>query len=422
MDETYNELNLKFYQPTKVEEVILRETIQDYHSDDWGLTKDNVMLEMGAHTGTLSMYCAKKYGCKVYAFEPCLETYTKLLHNIKLNDLENLVIPSSLAITKDGRDIIVAQNPKNSGANNIYGTEGAPARSARLADTIAGIRSRGENIQVLLMDAEGAEFELLEDPEVVRGIPEFRGEFHARFGDIDALLISLRKVIPNAKPCMQYANLKKTFHKIYEKNTWKSKESHSGPGSELRHTTKIRTWLSPLIQAEAIKSVNDIGCGDFNWMKTIKLKTHYFGYDIVPELIAENQKKYGTRTYPTKDFFVANVIKDKLHVSELSIIRAVIYHLSYKNIWKLLKNVSKYTTRYILISNHAMCRENKDIYDGKFRMLNLVNPPFNFPTPLSVYPDSHVSDEKAEEMLLYKIETINDFLKERQNDEQDNNS
>lgn len=412
MDETYNELNLKFYEPTNVEGVILRETILVYKPDDWGLTKDNAMLEMGAHTGTLSMYCAKKYGCKVYAYEPCIETYDKLLQNIALNDLGHLIVPFNCAVTKDGRDVVVAQNPKNSGANSIYGEGENFIHSITLKEAIQRIRDNGDFIQVLLMDAEGAELELLEDPEVVRGIPEFRGEFHDRCGDIDTLLESLLKVNPNAKPGMQRRDLQKTFTKIYKTNKWKSHETRSGSGAEIKHTRNIRYWLPSFVKGEGIKSIVDAGCGDFNWMKTLKLYVHYYGYDIVQEMIDQNQRLYGTRDYPTRDFFVANIIKDKLHKADLAIVRDVVYHLSYRNIWKVIKNVSKTTSRYLLISSHSVATENHDIRDGRFRRVNLMIPPFSFPLPLQSFPDTHVSDELAEEMLLYRIQTIKDFLEE----------
>ena len=212
MDETYNVLGLKFHDPTQVEPIILRETQTLYHTDDWGLNANNAMLEMGAHTGALSLYCAKKYGCKVFAYEPSRPSYERLVKNIELNSMRHLVIPYLLAITKDGRDIRMFEHPRNSGANNIYAAEGELVPSITLKQAIADVRSF-TTLQVLLMDAEGAEFELLEDLEVVRGIPEFQGEFHKRFGDIDGLLARLKTVLPNAAPAMQYPRVKKKVRK-----------------------------------------------------------------------------------------------------------------------------------------------------------------------------------------------------------------
>jgi len=212
MDETYNVLGLKFHDPTQVEPIILRETQTLYKTDEWGLTANNCMLEMGAHTGALAMYCAKKYGCKVLAYEPSVASFNRLIRNIELNSLGHLIFPFLMAVTKDGRDIRMFEHPWNSGANNIYAAEGVLVPSVTLKQAIAEAR-RIAPLQVLLMDAEGAEFELLEDLEVVRGIPEFRGEFHKRFGDIDGLLARLKTVLPNAAPAMQYPRVKKKVRK-----------------------------------------------------------------------------------------------------------------------------------------------------------------------------------------------------------------
>ena len=45
------------------------------------------------------------------------------------------------------------------------------------------------------------------------------------------------------------------------------------------------------------KSMLDIPCGDFHWMKEIELPLdHYMGADIVKPLIEENQNRYGSET------------------------------------------------------------------------------------------------------------------------------
>jgi FkbM family methyltransferase len=207
--DTLNPLKLKFTEPTRVEEIILAEIRDTYKPDGWGLNLNNVMLEIGGHTGTLSMYCAKKYECKVYVYEPSPVNYKLLVENIRVNNLENLIFTYPYAITKDGRSMRMYQSPTNSGASNIYhGSEkrGDPmVSSVTLARAINGLREAGEFIQVLLMDCEGGEFELLDDLELLRGIPIMRGEFHQQFGDgkIDALLERIRTVIPDSNPYMQ---------------------------------------------------------------------------------------------------------------------------------------------------------------------------------------------------------------------------
>jgi FkbM family methyltransferase len=208
--ENNNPLGLKFIDPTRPERLIQIDILQVYKPDDWGLTPDNVMLEIGANSGAVSMHCAKKYGCKVYAYEPAPATYDLLVKNICINELENLIFTFPYAVTKDGRPVHVKEYPQNRGSGNIYlGGQNDPiVPSIALKRIIEELREAKEFIQVLLMDCEGAEFELLEDLEPLRGIPKFRGEFHdswevMRNGKIEDLLERVKTVIPDSNPYLQ---------------------------------------------------------------------------------------------------------------------------------------------------------------------------------------------------------------------------
>ena len=63
----------------------------------------------------------------------------------------------------------------------------------------------------------------------------------------------------------------KVFDKIYEKNTWGSEESRSGPGSTEKQTRRIREALPTILNNFGIKSMLDLPCGDWNWMKDVDL-------------------------------------------------------------------------------------------------------------------------------------------------------
>ena len=77
-------------------------------------------------------------------------------------------------------------------------------------------------------------------------------------------------------------NLVETFTEIFDKNLWASPESVSGGGSEMQNTEAIRRELPYLIQKFGIKSILDIPCGDWNWMKSVDLcGASYIGADIV---------------------------------------------------------------------------------------------------------------------------------------------
>ena len=76
-----------------------------------------------------------------------------------------------------------------------------------------------------------------------------------------------------------YSN-EKIFTKFYNRNKWGNLESFSGDGSTIKETTKTRKIIENVIKKYKIKSLLDIPCGDFNWMKLINFKMLFFLYSI----------------------------------------------------------------------------------------------------------------------------------------------
>ena len=87
---------------------------------------------------------------------------------------------------------------------------------------------------------------------------------------------------------------KELFTQIYEGYKFGgTNESRSGLGSTLEETSGLRDKIKLLIREKNIKSVVDIPCGDFNWMKEIVFSfENYIGGDIVPQCIIENNERY----------------------------------------------------------------------------------------------------------------------------------
>src|SRR2546421_243508 len=60
------------------------------------------------------------------------------------------------------------------------------------------------------------------------------------------------------------------FSAIYRNRVWlndRPSGSLSGRGSEVENTGPIREWLPEILVTLGARSVLDIGCGDFTWMK-----------------------------------------------------------------------------------------------------------------------------------------------------------
>jgi hypothetical protein len=90
------------------------------------------------------------------------------------------------------------------------------------------------------------------------------------------------------------------FTRIYMQNTWGGRVSRSGTGSEGDFATQKIGLLRNLIEQLEISSILDIGCGDMYWMRDVisvqgsRPILRYLGIDVVPDVIAVNQRSYGT--------------------------------------------------------------------------------------------------------------------------------
>lgn len=171
------------------------------------------------------------------------------------------------------------------------------------------------------------------------------------------------------------------FSIIYKNNYWDNKESISGPGSTLKNTENLRHVLKKIIKKYKVKSIFDAPCGDCNWIKFIfkKNQIKYLGADIVRECVTNNNYKFINKNIKFKQI---DITKDKLPNTDLFICRDFMFHLSYKDNLRFLKNLKRINSKYILISSHTKNKKskinNKDIKSGDFRKINLFKTPFNF--------------------------------------------
>lgn len=197
-----------------------------------------------------------------------------------------------------------------------------------------------------------------------------------------------------------------TFQNIYFLNYWGSLETKSGPGSEISSTIELVNHLNSLIVKLKIKSINDIPCGDFNWMKNINLDNiKYFGGDIVPELIKNNIL---SNHHENIEFKNLDIIKDYIPYADLIVCKDCLVHFSFSEIKESIQNFINSGSKYILTTNFPSLNYNTDIQTGDWRPLNFELPPFSFPKPeMIIYENPNITNsEKCKTMTLWKLENI----------------
>lgn len=200
------------------------------------------------------------------------------------------------------------------------------------------------------------------------------------------------------------------FTGIYKINMWHTEESVSGGGSTMEATRIIRKVLPEIIDKYSIKSMLDVPCGDFNWMKTVDLNCKYIGADIVSDIIENNQKLYRTDQI---DFKHLDMTKDDLPQVDLIFCKDCLQHLSYEKVAAALNNFKRSGSKYLFVSSFPKTWRNHDIHDGDYRPLNLRKKPFCLAKPIfkikekTSVPVEGVESDKY--MYLYKIESLPTF-------------
>lgn len=199
-------------------------------------------------------------------------------------------------------------------------------------------------------------------------------------------LRSLARKIPGVAPV--YRGIRSLiprrfiFSRIYASNSWDGKQSISGPGSDLEQTKTIIAELPALFAKFEVRSVLDIPCGDFHWMRHVPMGSiGYVGADIVPALVQQNTSRYQSEHV---HFVTLDLIKDRLPSVDLILCRDCLVHLSFKDLWAALQNICDSGATFLLATTFTKRLHNADIATGHWRRLNLRAAPIGLPAPLDV--------------------------------------
>jgi SAM-dependent methyltransferase len=189
---------------------------------------------------------------------------------------------------------------------------------------------------------------------------------------------------------------KSVFNKIYNDNAW---GCGSGWGSVPKSTEAYRQFIMDFIRFNEIKSVLDIGCGDWQFSKLIDWSgIQYTGLDV-SDVVLSNTKNLAR---PGVSFIEANALTDPLPEAELVLIKDVLQHWSNVDIINFLPRLGKFDRALITngFSPGQLVNTNKDIKTGGWRPVDLIKQPFNLK---GSYIYQYVGDEPKRIFLLNTI-------------------
>ena len=181
---------------------------------------------------------------------------------------------------------------------------------------------------------------------------------------------------------LQANTTQQVFTDIYANKIWGTNDEGlgwSGIGSSLQATIAYREFIENFLRDYSIKTVVDLGCGDWEFSRFINwANINYLGIDIVRQVVERNIEKYQTDTI---HFMHADALGYDMPSADLLICKEVLQHLSNKEIFAICSQFRKY--KYCLITNgidyETLTSENREISCGDYRPLDLTAPPFNIP-------------------------------------------
>lgn len=182
------------------------------------------------------------------------------------------------------------------------------------------------------------------------------------------------------------------FANIYDTAEWGKNEEgkgFSGLGSTRENAAPYMVFLEKFMQDHNIRSVVDLGCGDWTFSQHINWDgIQYVGIDVVRSVIEKNRKKH---SHPNVQFLQGDGIDVELPEADLFVCKDVLQHLSNEDINRILPQLKKY--KYCLITNDVDpgtgTSKNQKIDSGGLRPLDLAKPPFSLSGERALSYEAH---------------------------------
>lgn len=205
---------------------------------------------------------------------------------------------------------------------------------------------------------------------------------------------------------------KQAFSTIYDRHEWRG-GSKSGPGSDPERTVEYRSLLQRFLKEHNIRSILDIGCGDWSFSRLIDWSgMKYIGIDTVESVIADNQIRFGSTNV---SFHCMDAIQDALPQADLMLVKEVLQHLPINDVKAILNKVRNF--RFAILVNdiafqrrgswrdlwrwQPVCSVNSEIRPGEYRLLALREPPFSVEAiPMQTYENRYENYRWIKEVLL----------------------
>lgn len=167
----------------------------------------------------------------------------------------------------------------------------------------------------------------------------------------------------------------RTFDRYYRSDVWLG--GGSGSGSTPEVTASYRQFLTNFIKQRDVKSVVDLGCGDWQFSQMLDWTgIDYVGIDV-SKVVLKNTSVFAR---PGIKFIEMNGVTGSVPGADLLILKDVIQHWTNDDIHRFIPSLNKF--KYALITNGShigSCTTNTPNVIGGCRQVDLTAAPFDLP-------------------------------------------
>lgn len=187
--------------------------------------------------------------------------------------------------------------------------------------------------------------------------------------------------------------MEQVFTDVYENKVWGDNQlpeynGSSGGGSAVEYNDHYIPFLKKVLAEKDIRTVVDLGCGDFRCGKLIydDMDVTYTGYDAYQKVVEYNSTQFPSPKYTFQhlDFYT---YKEHIKHGDLCILKDVLQHWPLQNIYTFLDYIIHHQKfKYILICNCGyQTTHNTNIPIGAFRPLSCKYLPLSKYNPIKLY-------------------------------------
>jgi SAM-dependent methyltransferase len=177
--------------------------------------------------------------------------------------------------------------------------------------------------------------------------------------------------------------MQQVFTNIYEYKVWGDNRvdgysGSSGPGSSVVFNIQYINFVRDFIRRHSVRSVVDVGCGDFKCANLIyddMPDVDYHGLDVYAKLI-DHLRFAHARPNRTFSVFDASQTPENIPSADLCVVKDVLQHWPNSAI-KRFMDVAITKFRYILVTNDQNGDLGNDTVPGGYHRITSMAPPLS---------------------------------------------